>query len=269
MISAFTILSNPEKYRYPWREAIKSFMPVVDELVIVYNPYSEDGSEEEVRAIGGNTRVVTGVFDLRKIGWVSYGIMRTTGYQACRGDLVLMFDADGVLHEKDHTKLREWTDLVATRPQMVYGYWTKKRIYSPTKYWHQNKHSGWYKKKTLGDRFDFYHSSGKGIPNWDRIPEDLRKGVQFNVELFGYEHVWDTKELLRERATNYGHMMSMQYGDPLKTEDEYYEEYIANLKEQLAAKSLTMSIDEHPAIVRPKLDALNENDFGYNFFGLI
>lgn len=272
MISGLTILSNPEKYRYPWREAIRSFLPVVDELVVVYNSYSEDDTRDEVeamRGLEGKVRVVSGVFDLRKYGWASYGIMRTTGYVAAKGDIVLMFDADGILHERYQNRLKELSNEMISRREIAYGYWTKHRIYAPTKYWLQNKHSGWYKKNVLGDKFDFYHPSGKGIPNWERIPEHLRKGVQFDVVIYGYEHVWDTKELLRERATNYGHMMAMHYGQPLKSEEEYYQEYIANLKADLSKKSTTKSMDDHPAIIRPKLESLTENDFGYNFFGMI
>lgn len=272
MISGLTILSNPIKYRYPWQEAIKSFLPVVDELVVVHNPYSVDDSGKALDTLATENpkiRIVTGVFDLRKYGWASYGIMRTTGYQAAKGEIILMFDADGILHERYQGRLKTLCAEMLARRDVYYGYWTKHRIYSPTKYWLQNKHSGWYRKDLLGDKFDFYHPSGKGIPNWEKIPEQHRKGVQFDTVIYGYEHVWDTKELLRERATNYGHMMAMHYGQPFKTDEEYHDEYIATLKEDLSKKSLTKDLNDHPEIIREKLKSLTEGDFGYNFFGLI
>lgn len=243
--------------------------PIADEMVVVYNPYSDDGSKEMLEDLRKelDLRVVSGVFDLRNIGWISYGIMRTTGYLACKGDLVLMFDADGVLHEKQLKLLAQECVDMLRNPDVYYGFWTKNRVYSPTKYWHQNKHSGWYKKKVLGDNFDFYHPNGKGIPNWTRLPES--RGIQFDTTLFGYEHVWDTKELLRERATNYGHMMARQHGWPIRSDDEYYQVYIDSLKDELAKKSLAMKMEDHPAIIRPKLEALTPDNFGYNFFGLI
>lgn len=267
MISGFTILSNPEKYKYPWREAIKSFLPLVDELVVVYDVYSSEDYRDSLKKMG--CRVVSGIFDLRKFGWLSYGIMRTTGYLACKGDMVLMFDADGILHEKDVQKTKEQVTELLTKDNYVYGFWGKNRIYSPTKYWLQNKHSGWYKKKILGDNFDFYNQNKKGIPNWDMIPSNLRDGLQLDVRLFGYEHVFDTREILFERIVNYGRMHDLLGGVKPKSDDEYIKVYIDDLKESFNKKGKVMSIDEHPAIIKDKLLSLTDKQFGFSFFNLI
>lgn len=269
MISAFTILSNPDKYGYPWREAVKSFLNsgVVDELVVVYNPYSEEDFRQELRDMG--CRVVSGLFDLVKVGWLSYGIVRTTGYQACKGDFILMFDADGVLHEKDYGVLKQEVNMFQGRDDVAYGFWTKYRIFKPDTYWLQNKHSGWYNKRLLGDNFDFYAPDGRGIPNWWALPEKWKSGKQLSATLFGYEHTWDTKEAFIERMVNYGHMKAKLNNQPVQPDEFYVKEYIDDLKASLDKKGKKMDLSAHPAIMKERLDSINESHFGYNFFGML
>lgn len=268
MTSAFTILSNPDKYKYPWREAIQAMKPAVDEVVVVVNAYDQEDHREELEAMG--VRIVRGLFDLRTIGWKSYGIMRTLGYQACNGDMILMFDADGILHEKDVEQLKQEVNKFRNRDDIAYGYWGKYRTYSVEDYWLQNKHSGWYNKKLLGDNFDFFHPNGKGIPNWPAIPEQWREGgVQLSTYLFGYEHVWDTKDVLYERIINYGHMTAKQHGQTVKSDVEYIDEYIGNLKTSLSNKGKKRTLQDHPAIIQEKLRGITEKEFGHSYFNLI
>lgn len=270
MISGLTIISNPEKYKYPWQEAVTSFLPVCDEVVIVYNVYSTDGSQqlvEDFKNKNPKVRVVSGVFDLRKIGWLSYGVMRTTGYQACKGDIVAMFDSDGILHENQVELCKSMLNEMLNQKK-AYGFWQKNRIYAPTRYWDQHKHSGWYNKTVLKDDFDFYHPDGRGIPNFDRLAK-YGHSVELPVKLFGYEHVWDTKEMMEDRVTNYGYMKALKFGEEIKKPEEYFQAYIDELKEELSKKSKVMRLEDHPAIIQPKLKSLTPEDFGYNFWGMI
>ena len=265
MISGMVILNEPEKYCYPYLESIKSFLPVCDEIVVVHNPYTDDGSREKLMNLDPKVRVVSGVFDLRNIGWISYGIMRTTGYQAAKGDVILMFDADGVLHENDVERLKQRCNEIPNM-QEVYGYWGKFRFYKPTHYRRQNKHSGWYNKGKLGDRFDFYNTNGKGIPNHQYMRPDEEKARQLDIDLWGYEHTFDTKEILLERAVNYGRMVSKQKGSEILADKEYWKMYIEDREEE-SKQYLPMDLDKHPEIMEERLNNLNETHFGYNFFG--
>lgn len=269
MISGLVILSEPNRLCYPYKESIRSFLPVVDEIVVVLNPYGQnyEVDRQEIFDLSKKVRVIPGLFDLREVGWKSYGVMRTTGYHACKGDVVLMFDADGILHEKDHDNLFRQLDwfTIGKWSDKGRGYWLKRRIYTKTRYWPQYKHSGIYNKRMLGDKMDFYDPSGRGIPNYNHL-DDKSKSVQFSIQLFGYEHVWDTKEVIVERVTNYGHMKARYFNEETKTSQEYFCEYRDKLIASLANKGENMGIEEHPEIIQSKLNAINESHFSYNFF---
>ena len=191
--------------------------------------------------------------------------MRTTGYQAAKGDIILMFDADGVLHENDVERLKQRCVDIPNMNE-VYGFWGKFRFYKPTLYRRQHKHSGWYNKGKLGDRFDFYHPNGKGIPNHSYFTESEERGRQLDIDLWGYEHTFDTKEIVMEHAVNYGRMVSRQYGTEILSDEEYWDMYIKDRKEE-SLKFKPIDLDKHPLIMQAKLKNLNESQFGYNFFG--
>jgi len=271
MVSGLVVLSNAVKGCYPFKESIQSFLPVCDEICAVYDVFSTDDTREIVESIGDKKiRIIPSAFNLKEWGWIGYGIMRTAGYHACSGKgVILMFDADGVLHEKDYDTVRNHCREMEVG-KVPNAYWNKHRIYKPTLYHPQHKHSGIYNKAVLGDLFDFFHGN-KGIPNFSRYiaayPEHAkRRTMQFDVRLYGYEHVWDTEECIRNKVAVYGRMMDRVSGQPFKTDPEYYDAYRKELVEKMESKGLPMTIEEQPAIIQDKLKEVTDKHFGYNFF---
>jgi glycosyltransferase involved in cell wall biosynthesis len=262
------VLSEPQWGGYPYIESIQSFLSVVDELVIAFNVYGkDDGSRAKIESLGNSKiRIVPTVFDILKYGWVSYGIARTMGYQACKGEIVLMFDADGILHEDNVRTLEAEIDDF-TKSGQATGYWNKYRFYQATLYFNQYKHSGIYNKAILGDRFDFFRAGGKGAPNFERLSEKEQQSKKFPIFLFGYEHLWDTREVIEFKANRYGVMMDTLAERPIKTSEQYFADYMREMVDNFNNKKLEMPIEKHPKVIQEKLRSINETHFGYNFFG--
>ena len=266
-ISGLVVLSEAELGCYPYVEAISSFLPVVDEMVVSFNIYGKkDGSKDKVLALSEKIRIIPTVFDIEKYGWISYGVARTMGYQACKGEIVLMFDADGVLHENDHRQLNKEIFEFISNPHMPTGYWEKHRFYKPNLYYSQHKHSGIYNKEILGDRFDFMRVDGKGAPNFDRLKLGEDRSKKFSITLFGYEHLWDTEEVLRYKVNRYGRMIDKISGNPFKSPEEYFDKYMVDLFDN-RGKWKSMPIELHPKVIQDKLRSINESHFGNSFFG--
>lgn len=270
-ISGLVLVADAVWGCYPFVQAIRAMLPVVDEMVVVYHKYGRnDGTFEALQTVGnGNNekvRLIPSVFDIEKNGWAAYGIARTQGYQACRGDVVLMFDADGVLHENEEGLLsKEIGDFV--REGNATGYWEKHRLYKPDLYYPQHKHSGIYSKAILGDRLDFMRADGKGAPNFDRLTPAEQVSKKFSVTLFGYEHVWDTEEVLRYKTNRYGRMIDILNGKPPLTPEQYFKNYMEELVAKLKAEGKPMPLHKHPLIMKPWIDGLNKTHFGYDLFG--
>ena len=70
---------------------------------------------------------------------------------------------------------------------------------------------------------DFLRDDGKGAPNFDRMTAKEQTSLKFKTTLFGYEHVWDTEEVLKYKVNRYGVMMDTIHGKSLKTPEEYFD----------------------------------------------
>ncbi len=171
-----------------------------------------------------------------------------------------------MIHENDVENLREQLNKFRSEGWAT-GYWLKNRIYTAKLYYDQYKHSGIFNKAILGDRMDWMRASGKGAPNHEHMIPEESKSKQFMIKLFGYEHVWDTEEVLKRKINLYGRMIDGHDRNPFKTPEEYYKIYIEALVSRLKRDGKEMSFDNHPTIIKDKLKSLNETHFGYNLFG--
>lgn len=269
-ISAMVTLSEPDRMNFPYLESIQSFLPVVDEMLVIWNviPRFQDDGLEKIKALNDpKIRIIHGVFDLERLGWPSFGIMRTTGYYASTGDVLLMFDADGILHEDDYKQVSIQCQTMVD-DKKGYGFWMKHRFYSTTVCWKQGKHSGIYNKGLLGDNFDFYGGKQSGVPNWGLAPKENKSGKQFSIYLFGYERIWDTEKSLREKTRRYQemHRKANTIRDLTEDTEEYYQQFLAEKRKKIGIESYKIPIEKHPKIIQDKLRAVTKDQCGYNLF---
>ena len=266
MISGFVIMSEPEKYCYPYLESIKSFLPLVDELKVVYNilPDFQDGSLEKLKAVNDpKLEIISGLFDYERFGWASQGMMRTNGYYACTGDVVLMFDCDGVLHEKDISSIRQSLEQFGAS-DYLYGYWMKHRIFDPKILIRQCKHSGFYNKRLLGNGFNFYGKAANYAPNWEILPKDKDRGQQIDAYIWGYERLWDTREIFEEKLRK-RRIMEMS-ARSVPSEEDYIKDYFNEVEERKNKITKAASIEDHPLIIQEKLKQITPSMFGWSNF---
>jgi hypothetical protein len=106
-ISGFTFVRNAVKLKYPVVSAIRSVLPLVDEMIVNVG-VSEDGTLELVRGIGDPKLVL---FETRwddtlvKMGAV-LAQQTDLALARCTGDVGLYIQADEALHEDDYPALR-------------------------------------------------------------------------------------------------------------------------------------------------------------------
>lgn len=106
-ISGFTFLRNAVNYDFPFRESLRSLLPLCDEVVIAVGR-SEDNTLEEVRALDdGTMRITETVWDdaLREGGRV-YAQQTQVALDGCTGDWCLYLQGDEVIHEEDYERIR-------------------------------------------------------------------------------------------------------------------------------------------------------------------
>ncbi len=109
-VSAFTYVRNGLMYDYPFIEAIRSALPLVDELIAVVGD-STDGTRKAIEQIGDSKiKIVDTVWDdkMRSKGLI-FAQQSNTGLLNVSkdADWLLHIQADEVLHEKDYPAIRK------------------------------------------------------------------------------------------------------------------------------------------------------------------
>jgi glycosyltransferase involved in cell wall biosynthesis len=105
-VSGYTFLDAAVIYGYPFRESIKSALPVCDEFIVVIGP-SEDGTVEAVTAIDDpKIRIVRSAWN-HSAGMFCFGQQTNIALFNCTGDWAFYIQGDEVIHENDYELLRE------------------------------------------------------------------------------------------------------------------------------------------------------------------
>ncbi len=109
-ISGCTIIRNGERLRYPFEESIASYASLCDEVIVCWDPTSEDDTAALVRRVAArfpHLRLIESAWDMsnRKEG---SELARQTqiAFSHCRHEWSLYIQADEALHERHHEFLK-------------------------------------------------------------------------------------------------------------------------------------------------------------------
>ncbi len=107
-VSGFTFIRNAIKFDFPILEAIRSVLPLVDELLVNVGN-SEDQTLELIRSLDDERiKIVESIWDetLKRDGRI-LGMQQDIALSHCTGDWAFLIQGDEVIHEDDLPVIRE------------------------------------------------------------------------------------------------------------------------------------------------------------------
>ena len=106
-VSGFSIIRDGVKFGYPFVESIRSVLPLVDEFVLAVGNSSDETLQRAQAIDSSKLRIVETVWDesLRRGGQVM-AQQTNLALKECTGDWCFYIQADEVVHEEDHARLR-------------------------------------------------------------------------------------------------------------------------------------------------------------------
>lgn len=113
-VSGFTIIRHGTKFDYPYLESLRSLLPVVDELVVNVGKGDDDTLDVVQRFARDEGAGKVVIFEShwplddpeKKRGGQILAEQTNFALDRCQGDWCLYLQADEVLHENDHGKIR-------------------------------------------------------------------------------------------------------------------------------------------------------------------
>lgn len=101
-ISGFSFVRNAIRYDYPIVEALRSLLPLCDEVIVAIGE-CDDGTLEAITRIGDpKLRILSTRWEPTEPAWRVLAEQTQKALEACRGRWCIYLQADEVLHEQDY-----------------------------------------------------------------------------------------------------------------------------------------------------------------------
>ncbi len=243
-LSIFTSMTNPEQRKDPWKEATKCYEDFADELTIVGKNWPEEFSFDYI------------------------GQVFQEGFKKSTGDWVIHMDIDNFFHQKDKEKLRKILKKYSDFPAVAFP---KFQFFQPKRYNLKAKMCIALNKK----QFPNIQMNGGGDvcqPTLDGKLISPENVPYEKIAIWNYDSVFKTKKIIshdRARFARAWHSYFGDYGDRGgPTEKEAFDAWLNMIKKRYSYHYLRMKIENHPKYIINKLNDINEEQFGYNLFGI-
>jgi hypothetical protein len=252
-ISGFTIVRNAVLYDYPVVEAIRSILPVVDEMIVLVGN-SEDNTEELIRSINSDKiRIHHSIWDENlKKGGVVLATETDKAFQLISpdSDWAFYIQADEVIHEKYHDVIRKISLLYKDDKRVEGLLFNYLHFYGTYDYVADSRK--WYHKEVRIIRND------KGIHAY-RDAQGFRRGVKkINVkpvDAMVYHYGWvKNPRKMKEKLKKIQELWLDTVNDPQNIERRSGELFDFN-----AFDSLKYFGSEHPAVMKKRIEEKNWN----------
>ena len=290
-ISAFCLTTNNVKYQFPFIESIKSFLEVVDEMIIV-DGGSTDGTVEAIQAIGDDRIKIIQDDDTKwEDDWTYWrmGHNFNRGLQECTGEWVLKFDTDYVLNERGTARFRgECLD--GRKKNKLAIAFTRLNYITANKYYIKSKKTLAINKalcekthidlrygldlKSWGFGYEFIDlKEYKHNINFGKIIRNDGNFYTSSLLVHNYDNVFATKEVVKEMRSRHWLAEEKQRaiicGEEFDGVDNSWNDYKKLCKTNLRKIQYDIKITGQPSIIQDKINDLMPEQQGYDCWGLI
>jgi glycosyltransferase involved in cell wall biosynthesis len=248
-VSGVTIVRNAIKYDYPVVESIRSIIALTDEFIVAVGK-SDDGTRELIESIGNpKIRIIDTVWDdsLREGGQV-LAVETNKALDAVAPDSTWVFyiQADEVLHEKYHDRLRIDFDKFHAKPGIEGMLLNYHHFYGSYDYIGDSRR--WYRREVRVVRNDKSIRSYKDAQGFRKNGKPL---LVMPVEAWIYHYGWVKPPEKQQEKLSYFHS--------LWHSDEWIKKNVAASKEfdYSQIDSLEKFTGSHPVTMRKRIEQKN------------
>ena len=249
-VSGFTFVRNAIKYDYPVVEAIKSILPICDEVVVAVGN-SDDETLELIQNIGSpKIRIIETVWDdsLREGGRV-LAVETDKAFKAISpdSDWAFYIQGDEALHEKYLDVVKE-AMIKYNNDSAVEGLLFR-YLHFYGSYDYVGESYRWYRRevrviKNHQDIFSYRDAQG-----FRKKPDEKLNVKLIDAEIYHYGYVREPKAMQGKQKSFNKYWHSDQWIEKNVASDEEFD--YSNID------ALTMFKGTHPEVMRKRIDAMN------------
>jgi len=243
-ISIFTTMTNPDDRNDPWRESLKCYESVADEVVVVGDdwPYEFD--------------------------WGIFNKIYQDGFDQCKTDWVIRMDLDYFIHEKDIEKLKFYINKFKDDPEIVmpqYQFFTYDRYQLKTKLCLVLNKKKFPEIKLDGGTDKMLATLNGELLTYKNVP-------QIKIPIWQYDSMFRTKQIISADRARFARAWKRTFGnfgdrggdDP----EVAFDAWFLMIKKRYRKHLFRSKLEKHPTFIKDKLNNLDNSQFGYSAFGL-
>ncbi len=249
-VSGFTIIRNAVRFDYPIVEAVRSILPLCDEIVIAVGR-SDDKTLELVQSINSSKiRVVETVWDeSQQKGGRTFALETDKAFAAVspEADWCIYIQADEVIHEQYYPVIREAMERYKNDPRVDGLLFNYKHFYGSYDYVGESWR--WYRREIRIIRNDKRIFSYRDAQGFRKLPNEKLKVKLIDAWVYHYGWVKDPR-VMQTKIEGW----LRYYNTP-----EWIEKNVARVEEFDYGKvdSLSRFTDAHPAVMKDRIARLN------------
>jgi len=243
-ISIFTTMTNPEDRNDAWKEALACYEDLADEIIIV----GEDWPYE--------------------FKWDHIGKTFQEGFNKCNSDWVIRMDIDYFFHENDMTKIRKAIEKFKNFPTISFPQY---QFFTPDRYQLKTRLCVAFNKR----QYPNIKLNGGGDLTLATLNDKLidpKKVPNVFIPIYQYESIFRTREIIEEDRARFSRAWFRHFSDygdrGGELPKEAFKSWFDMVKNRYPKHNFRIQMDKHPKYISEKLHTINENQFGYDAFGL-
>lgn len=277
-LSIVTTITNPDKYQYAWREALKNYALLADEIIVVNGGEALNPGQIERQVAAKMVEILMPWPE--QWHWRELPLHLNAGLAAATGDWVLKMDIDYLIRECEFSDLRDRLEKWQGDPAVVQL--LKTVIMNRFQCYDKAILPICINKKHFGDSIKFGIAADKktdwcyaimakgedefGVPMGLSVPENMMRGA--GVRIYDYDYFFRTKEVARSEfwrfAQAYATAFDQSWGE---TEERSWEVWQDQYRGRLKKFLMPISIEGHPEAIRERIKNMKPEEFGHSNWG--
>lgn len=261
-LSIFTTITNPEIRGDNYKDALKCYDDLADELVVI------DGSgnyQDNTEIMNDNGDKFIYKIWPKEFEWKFIGQQFQRGYEACTGDWVIHADLDFIFHEKDFEAIRKACEDNPEAPALSFY---KYQFIQPDRYNLKSRLVIAVNKKKYGDRIRFDSGGDLCQPSLDGKEIKADDVPEAKIPFYNYEKLLKTKDQIKDDVERMARAWHRHFGNhKLGTDQTAYDEWFKMAKGRYSKPQTPFNLEDHPKYVKETIKNLKPDQWGYNGFG--
>jgi hypothetical protein len=258
-ISIFATCTNPIERKDLFYQALKSYRPLADEIVIVNGGDPIDMPEPKMWDIMVNHPWP------EEFKWNFIGEQFQRGYEACSCDWVIRMDLDFILHELDYGVIRKKLFL---NPQIHALSMTKLQFLLADRYNLKSRLNLILNKRKFGKHIRL--NGGGDLCQATLHDKPLKRVMESGANVWNYDFLCKTKAIVKKDIGRFARAWDAQFGDRKlggPDDDGAFDKFMTMQIGRFNRPQQIIPLHQHPKVMQNTLARLVPEQFGYNLWG--